>query len=183
MLRFLTIERPTTQTRRPAAAAASMTSCRRWMWDAKEVTMTRPGASRTMRRSASATIASEAVVPGFSALVESPSMSATPRSPRAASRARSVRTPSIGVWSSLKSPVCTIVPSDVCSATATASGMECVTRTNSASKGPIWTGPRSGSISRSSLARIRPCSSSFDLTRPRVRRVPQTSGLPTSRSR
>jgi hypothetical protein len=117
MLRFLIIERPTTQTRRSAATAASMTSCSRWMCEANDVTITRPGASRTMRRSACATTASDSVVPGFSALVESPSISATPRSPSAAIFARSVRTPSIGVWSSLKSPVCRIVPSAVCSAT------------------------------------------------------------------
>ena len=42
--------------------------------------------------------------------------------------------------------------------------------------GPSWIGPPSGSTSCSSAARrSRPCSSSFDLTRPSVRRVPQIS--------
>ena len=183
MLRFLVIERPTTQTRRSHATAASMTSCSRWMCDANEVTITRPGASRTMRFRLSATTASEGVVPSRSALVESPSISATPVSPTAPKRCSSVRRPSIGVWSILMSPVCTMVPSAVCSTTATASGMECVTRMNSARNGPTWTMPLAGSISRSSDARMRPCSSSFDLIMPSVRRVAHTSGTPTSRIR
>ena len=33
MLRFLIIERPTTQTLRPHASEASITSCSRWMCD------------------------------------------------------------------------------------------------------------------------------------------------------
>ena len=136
MLRFLTIERPITQTCRPAASEASMTSCRRWMCEANEVTITRPGASRMMRRSAAATTCSDSVSPAARRSSSRPA--ARRRRPRRAARsgARSVRWPSIGVWSSLKSPVCTIVPWSVCSATATASGIECVTRANSTSNGP-----------------------------------------------
>ena len=43
--------------------------------------------------------------------------------------------------------------------------------------------PPSGSTSRSSAARSRPCSSSFDLTRPSVSRVAQISSTRTSRIR
>ncbi len=56
-------------------------------------------------------------------------------------------------------------------------------RTNSSRNGPIWMGSPSGLISRSSAAFSSPCSSSFDLTRPSVSLVAQTSGTFTSRSR
>ena len=97
MLMFLTIERPITQTLRSDATAASMTSCRRWMCEANEVTMTRPGASRTIRMSAAATICSVSVTPGRSALVESAISTSTPSWPSRARLAMSVRLPSIGV--------------------------------------------------------------------------------------
>ena len=44
MLTFLRIERPTSATLRPRAAAASTTCCTRWMLEAKLVTMMRPSA-------------------------------------------------------------------------------------------------------------------------------------------
>ena len=69
----------------------------------------------------------------------------------------------------------------VCSATATASGTECVTRANSAANGPQATGSPSLSISMNSASRSSPCSSSFDFTMPSVSRVPQTSRTPISR--
>ena len=53
---------------------------------------------------------SDGVKPGSSAFVESASSSATPSSPSAARRLTSVRRPSIGVRSSLKSPECTTMP-------------------------------------------------------------------------
>ena len=56
-------------------------------------------------------------------------------------------------------------------------------RTNSSRNGPSSIGPPSGSISRSSAAFRRPCSSSFDLTSPSVSRVAHTSGTRTSRRR
>ena len=42
MLTFLRIDRPTRQTLRPSAAAASMTCCTRWTLDANDVTTMRP---------------------------------------------------------------------------------------------------------------------------------------------
>ena len=101
MLRFLIIERPTTATLRPHASEASITPCRRWMWDEKLVTITRPGASRMIRLRAAATSCSDCVMPGRSAFVESASMRSTPSAPKRASLARSVGRPSIGVWSIL----------------------------------------------------------------------------------
>ncbi len=53
-------------------------------------------------------------------------------------RARSVRRPSTGVRSSLKSPECRITPCGVCTAMAWAWGTLWVTGMNSTSKGPIW---------------------------------------------
>ena len=69
--------------------------------------------------------------PGTSALVESDSSRSMPARPSRAKAPRSVRTPSSGSWSILKSPVCTSVPAGVCTATARASGIEWLTETNS----------------------------------------------------
>ena len=74
-----------------------MTSCRRWMCEANDVTITRPGASRMIRLSAAATTCSLSVTPSRSAFVESASSSESPASPRRPNFARSVRLPSIGV--------------------------------------------------------------------------------------
>ena len=54
-------------------------------------------------------------------------------------RARSVRRPSTGVRSSLKSPLCSTTPWGVCTAMAWACGTLCVTGMNSTSNGPICT--------------------------------------------
>jgi hypothetical protein len=184
MLRFRFIDRPITDTVRPPNAAASITCWIRWMCDAKDVTITRPVLWRTISRSAEPTVRSDGVRPGRSAFVESAMRSATPASPSSRRRSRSVVRPSIGVSSSLKSPVWTIAPWSVCRTTATASGTECVTRTNSASNGPTRVRPPSGSISTSSVWTSRPCSSSFDFTSPSVSRVPHTSAwVPISRNR
>ena len=184
MFRLRTIERPITHTLRLLAAAASITCCRRWICDANDVTITRPGAFLMISRIDGPTVASDGVVPGFSALVESDISTATPSRPSAASRSTSAALPSIGVMSSLKSPVWMIVPWSVRSTTATASGIECVSRTNSAWNGPTSRGGSSGLTSTRLASAPSPCSSSFDLTRPSVSRVPSTSGcVPTSRSR
>ena len=90
-MRLRTIERPITQTWRPHPSEASITSCSRWMCEANDVTITRPGASRTIRRSAAATTCSLSVTPSRSAFVESASSSARPASPSRANFARSVR--------------------------------------------------------------------------------------------
>src|SRR5579864_5250986 len=54
---------------------------------------------------------------------------------------------------------------------------------NSIRNGPRLNGSSYGDTSRRSAARKRPCSSSFDLTRPSVRRVATTTGILTSRMR
>ena len=74
---------------------------------------------------------SEPVNPRRSMLVLSASSASTPSEPSVANRCRSTCWPSSGVWSTLKSPVCTSVPAGVCSASPTQSGMLCVTRRNS----------------------------------------------------
>ena len=184
MFRFRTIERPITHTLRPFTEAASITCWSRWIWDANEVTITRPGASPMIRRMLGPTVISDGVVPTFSALVESDISSATPASPSARNRSTSTGRPSTGVMSSLKSPVWTIGPCAVCSTTATASGIEWVTRTNSASNGPAWTRDPSGTTSTRSASSPTPCSSSLDLISPSVSRVPSTGGCRSiSRSR
>ena len=75
-------------------------------------------------------------MPGTSALVESASSRSTPSAPSRANPPRSVRRPSSGSWSILKSPVCRISPAGVLIATASASGMEWLTERNSRSQGP-----------------------------------------------
>ena len=77
----------------------------------------------------------------------------------------------IGVWSSLKSPVWSTVPADVCSATAAQSGMLWVSGTNSATKGPIGIGVPYSTSTSSASASSR-CSSSLLRTSPSVKRAP-----------
>ena len=79
---------------------------------------------------------SEVVKPGTSALVESVRNRSTPSSPSRANARRSVIRPSSGSWSILKSPVCSTMPAPVRMATASASGIEWLTATNSRSNGP-----------------------------------------------
>ena len=79
---------------------------------------------------------SDVVKPGTSALVESVMNRSTPSSPSRAKARRSVIRPSSGSWSILKSPVCRTIPAPVRIATASASGMEWLTATNSRSNGP-----------------------------------------------
>jgi hypothetical protein len=101
MLTFLRIERPTSETLRPCAAAASTTCCTRWMFDAKQVTTMRPSQPRKSSSSLGPTIASLGEKPGRSALVESPQSSSRSSTPSSARRPTSAGTPSTGVWSNL----------------------------------------------------------------------------------
>ncbi len=122
---------------------------------------------------------SAVVKPGTSALVESVRNRSTPSSPSRAKARRSVIRASSGSWSILKSPVCSTRPAPVRITTASASGMEWLTATNSRSKAP--------SVSRSpsfttwwTVSRSR-CSRSLPSRRARVSSEP-TSGM-SSRSR
>jgi hypothetical protein len=135
------------------------------------VTMTRPGAVAKIRESSSPTARSGCGTPGTSAFVESARSTWTPPSPRRASAARSVGRPSIGVWSSLKSPVWTIVPTGEWRATATHPGIEWVRCTNSARYGPTAR-ETPGSTSMSSASSRRRCSSSLLRRSASTKRVP-----------
>ena len=78
--------------------------------------------------------------PASSAFVESASRTRMPSVLASwPMRARSVRRPSTGVRSSLKSPECRMTPCGVCTAMAWAWGTLWVTGMNSTSNGPIWT--------------------------------------------
>ena len=101
MLTFLRIERPTSATLRPSAAAASTTCWTRWMLEAKLVTMMRPSAREKTSSRCGPTPRSEGENPGRSALVESPHSSSTPSRPSSARREMSAGSPSTGVWSNL----------------------------------------------------------------------------------
>ena len=122
-----TIERPTSATCRPDSTAASSTCCTRCTWLAKQATMTRPVARVMTSATTLPTSRSLGMKPGTSALVESDSSRSTPSSPSREKPGRSVIRPSSGVWSILKSPVCSTVPPEVRSATARASGIEWLT--------------------------------------------------------
>ena len=96
----------------------------------------RPLRSGISVRNASPTSRSEPVIPGRSALVESPSIRSTPWLPSSASRPTSVFSPSTGVWSSFQSPVWRTRPAAVSSTIATQSGIECAMRTKSSVNEP-----------------------------------------------
>ena len=85
---------------------------------------------RRCRAGSDRRFAREVEWPGSSALVESDSNTCTPRPASSANPWRSVAHPSIGVGSSLKSPVCRTVPYGVSTATANPSGIEWVTCKN-----------------------------------------------------
>ena len=87
---------------------------------------------------------------------------------------RSVRPPSSGSWSILKSPVCSRTPAGVRIATASASGIEWLTAKNSQCERPGRVG-RPRPRPRPASASIR-CSRSFASTSARVNREP-TSGM------
>ncbi len=122
---------------------------------------------------------SEVVKPGTSALVESVRKRSTPSSPSRANERRSVIRPSSGSWSILKSPVCRTMPAPVRIATASASGMEWLTATNSRSHGPKVT--RSPSATISCTVFLMRCSRSLEPISARVSWDP-TSGM-SERSR
>ena len=86
-------------------------------------------------------------------------------------RARSVRRPSTGVRSSLKSPECNTTPCAVCNAMACACGTECVTGMNSTSNGPM----RRISPSRTTLSEVFPKSPASSM---RLRASPSVTADP-----
>ena len=170
---FLAIERPMVATCRPLATAASTICWIRWMWLAKQATMRRlPGRAMNSRRMVWPTVLSDSVNPGSSALVESESRSRMPGPEASAPMwARSVRRPSTGSRSILKSPECITIPWGVWKAMAMAWGTEWVTGMNSTSQGPIRR--RSPSATATKLARSeRPASST------RLRASPSVSAEP-----
>ena len=81
----------------------------------------------------------------------------TPAAPYSDRRCRSKWRPSGGLRSTLKSPVWITVPIEVRMASATASGIECVTRIGSISSDPAKNGSR-GRITRRSGTKPSECS-------------------------
>ena len=106
--------------------------------EANDATMIRLAARLKTRSIVGSISRSVRTKPGTSALVESVRKRSTPSSPSRANARRSVIRPSRGSWSILKSPVCsTSWPAGVRMATASASGIEWFTATNSRPNGPI----------------------------------------------
>ncbi len=112
------------------------------MLDANAATISLPVALVKISSNASTTSSSEPVKPRRSMFVLSANSASTPAPPSSAKRCTSKCWPSIGVWSILKSPVWTTTPAGVWMASATQSGMLCVTRMNSISNGPTVTRSR-----------------------------------------
>ncbi len=180
MVMLRTIERPRNATRRPCACAASMTCCTRCTWLEKLATMTRRGAFAMIWSSTGPIERSVGVKPGTSAFVESTRNRSTPSSPSRANARRSVMRPSSGSWSILKSPVARTMPAGVRMTTASASGMEWFTATNSRANGPTCSCWPSLTVSVYGLIR---CSLSFASTSASVRPEPIRGMSPFRRSR
>src|SRR3954469_10799821 len=175
-----TIERPTKATLRLCSSAQSSTCWMRWTWLAKLETISRCVAWEKTSSSTGPIARSDVTKPGTSALVESDSSRSMPSRPSRAKAPRSVRTPSSGSWSILKSPVCTRTPAGVCTATARASGIEWLTDMNSQWNGPVrWSSPAATSTRVGSSR----CSRSLAATSARVNREPTSGMSPRSRSR
>ena len=177
------IDRPRNVTTRPSAIAASTICWIRWMWLEKHAATTIPGAFATMSRRIGPTLRSLMLCPGSSAFVESDSKTCTPRPASSANPWRSVANPSIGVGSSLKSPVCSTVPEGVSTATASPSGIEWVTWRNRIENPSISSEPPGSATIRSASA-VTPCSSSLPCSSSSVKAEPITgTGRPRSFSR
>ena len=138
------IERPTRQTRRPAASAARITLSIRATLEAKQATATLPRSPEIKSASASRTSASDPASPSTNTFVESHTMARTPSSPNLTIAASSVVEPSTGSGSIFQSPVCRMVPSGVRIARPFGSGIEWVRVIRSISNGPSVTLPPSG---------------------------------------
>jgi hypothetical protein len=175
-----TIERPTKATLRPWWWEASSTCWIRCTWLAKLETMIRRGAVRNTSSIAGERSRSLTVKPGTSAFVESTRNRSTPSSPSRAKARRSVIRWSSGNWSILKSPVCSTSPAAVRIATASPSGMEWLTATNSQSKEPYFC--RVPSVT-STVTGVILCSCSLALTKARVSLDPTSGMSRRSRSR
>ncbi|SPU22213.1 Uncharacterised protein [Niallia circulans] len=119
---------PTTASFRLVAEAAWITCWIRWTFEANEVTIRRPFVRANTSFIPLPASASDFVVPGRSAFVESDMRQSTPFWPIAAIFPISACFPSTGVWSNLKSPVWTIAPWAVSTQTPTQSGMLWLTR-------------------------------------------------------
>ena len=120
------------------------------MLDANIATTILPSALVKISSKASVTSSSDPETPLRSMFVLSARSASTPAEPSSASRCRSTGSPSSGVWSILKSPVWMTTPCGVSIATATQSGMLCVTRRNSSVNAPTAT--RSRGLIRTSRA-------------------------------
>ena len=164
------MERPSRQTRRPAASAARITLSIRATLEAKQPTATLPFSLLISSIRATRTSASDPATPSWKTLVESHTMARMPSSPMRRSFAASVGAPSIGSGSSFQSPVCRTVPSGVVMAMPFGSGMEWVRVISSMPNGPMSKRPDSGTSMIFTWSR-RPLSRSFSRTRKAVKGV------------
>ena len=169
---MLSILRPVTATLRPCWALMLMICCTRCTLEEKvAMTIRLSGLAVKIYSSDLPTFFSEGVKPGRSALVDSQRSSSTPSRPSCPRRVRSIISPWMGVMSSLKSPVCTTVPSGVWMARQQASAIEWLTWMNSTVSAPARTLSPALTVRRSGFQGSE-CSSSLFLTIPMVSRVP-----------
>ena len=185
MFTFLRIERPTTRPCGRPRRATSIACCIRWMFEANDATRMRPVRGGMIWRNASPTRRSEPVHArplGVRRVAEQQVDAAVAELGELAD---------VGLQA-VDRRVVELVVARVQDAAAGVSRARPRRRPGSSApsgrtrrlNGPSWIGSPSGSASRSSAARRRPCSSSFDLIEPeRQPRRPDLAARATSRRR
>ena len=176
-----TIERPTKATLRRCVSAQSSTCWMRCTWLAKLETISRCEARAKTSSRTGPMLRSGVTKPGTSALVESDSSRSMPASAEPGEGAQvgedAVERQLVHLEVAGVHERC---PAGVCTATASASGIEWLTEMNSQWNGPAtWSSPAATSTSGGSMR----CSRSLAATRARVNREPTSGMSPRSRSR
>ena len=128
------------------------------------VATTIPSASCISRPTGSISVASERPACRLKTLVESQASTFTPASPSARNASGSNASPTSGVGSALKSPLCRIRPAGVSMTSAELSGIECAIGRNPTVNGPACTTCGQGASWRTALVScparsIFPCAS------------------------
>ena len=170
-LEMFSILRPLKATFRLNARDASMICCMRWIFEAKVATIMRPVARSNSFMKVSPIAFSDMVYPLRSTFVLSDIKSRIPACASSEMRSKSIGWLSIGVWSTLKSPVWNRIPTGVWIAREQASAMLWVVRINSMDK---WLNAMTsrGLTTWSLVFCSNPCSLILFSTKPKVSFVP-----------
>ena len=172
---ILRMARPKRQTERPAARPASARVFSRATFEAKVVATTIPFCEAMKSRKGATSVDSERPGLWVKTFVESQHRTLTPAPSLAISchSSGSKGSPTTGLPSSLKSPVCTTRPAGVSMMSAELSGIEWLTGTNCTRNGPTSIAFGRGSTTRI-MSAARPASSIFIATSAAVKRRAKT---------